>query len=220
MRPASNNYRFWLNLDKSLNLPGSSFHTYKMSFKTYGGTESTALLEYSDGTSNRGNQYFLGLLKDTSGKGNLLAEKIQPSIIFCKECEDFQKACEINGPGSYACNEFNEQFGGKCFECTTLVKNVECSSETSTIKIVEGVGISEESCTLIDSNKNVKDCIVNGRDIANNSYQATKGYPNNSYCKVYCTEDYDIEVPGVQSTNSGRYIKLSANVSGTILLYN
>lgn len=194
--------------------------SYTMNIKGYEGAENVALLEYSDGTSSRGNQYFIGLLKDSTGKGKTLASKKQPNINFCKECEDYQSACNTSGPGSSACTEFNEKFGGKCSECTTLVNNVECSAETSTVKIVEGVGISEDSCTLVDSNKNVKECILNNNDIAGYSYQATtEGYPNNNYCKVYCTEDYDIEVPGVQSTNSGRYIKLNANIKGTKSCY-
>ena len=193
---------------------------YSMIIRGSGTSNVIALLEYSDGSSNRGHQHFIGLLKDSSGKGNKLAERVQPTINFCKTCEDYEKACNTNGPGSDACIEFEKEYDSNCAECTTLVNNVECSAETSTIKIVEGVAVSEESCTLTDSNKNVKNCILNNRDISGNSYQAkTEGYPNNNYCKVYCTEDYDIEVPGIQSTNSGRYIKLSANVSGTKSCY-
>ena len=193
---------------------------YSMIIRGSGASNVVAVLEYSDGSSNRGHQHFIGLLKDSSGKGNKLAERVQPTINFCKTCEDYEKACNTNGPGSYACIEFEKEYDSNCAECTTLVNNVECSAETSTIKIVEGVAVSEESCTLTDSNKNVKNCILNNRDISGNSYQAkTEGYPNNNYCKVYCTEDYDIDVPGIQSTNSGRYIKLSANVSGTKSCY-
>lgn len=193
---------------------------YSMIIRGSGTSNVVAVLEYSDGSSNRGHQHFIGLLKDSSGKGNKLAERVQPTINFCKTCEDYEKACNTNGPGSYACIEFEKEYDSNCAECTTLVNNVECSAETSTIKIVEGVAVSEESCTLTDSNKNVKNCILNNRDISGNSYQAkTEGYPNNNYCKVYCTEDYDIDVPGIQSTNSGRYIKLSANVSGTKSCY-
>lgn len=193
---------------------------YSMIIRGSGASNVVAVLEYSDGSSNRGHQHFIGLLKDSSGKGNKLAERVQPTINFCKTCEDYEKACNTNGPGSYACIEFEKEYDSNCAECTTLVNNVECSAETSTIKIVEGVAVSEESCTLTDSNKNVKNCVLNNRDISGNSYQAkTEGYPNNNYCKVYCTEDYDIEVPGIQSTNSGIYIKLSANVSGTKSCY-
>ena len=123
---------------------------YSMIIRGSGTSNVIALLEYSDGSSNRGHQHFIGLLKDSSGKGNKLVERVQPTINFCKTCEDYEKACNTNGPGSDACIEFEKEYDSNCAECTTLVNNVECSAETSTIKIVEGVAVYEESFTLTD----------------------------------------------------------------------
>lgn len=43
---------------------------------------------------------------------------------------------------------------------------------------------------------------------------------DNDYCTVSCKEDYyDISFPGVQSTDSGRYFKINATISGTKTCY-
>lgn len=69
----------------------------------------------------------------------------------------------------------------------------------------------------------IKTCIINNSDDAGNSYQFTAdaGGVDNSYCKVYCKEDYaQIKLnPIVQDVKCGGYFKLKSFISGTKSCY-
>ncbi len=81
-------------------------------------------------------------------------------------------------------------------------------------------------------------CVVNKTDSAGNSYTAktcvygetandsARGQENgmkyvndNKYCTVSCSEDYKFSYSGIQDTDSGRYFRVSAKISGVKTCY-
>lgn len=171
-----------------------------------------------------GYQEFIVYIPESDGFKTIAKKKT--TINTCKGCEDYYNACQnSNNNNSYACRQYQEKYGKNlgepCAECATNVQNLECSTDGQKFSVTEGIEIKNNSCT---NEKNVKDCIINQSDIVGNSYEATtSGYPSadsNPYCKVYCTEDYSFDMPGVQTTNAGRYlVGLETKISGTKSCY-
>lgn len=171
-----------------------------------------------------GYQEFIVYIPESDGFKTIAKKKT--TINTCKGCEDYYNACQnSNNNNSYACRQYQEKYGKNlgepCAECATNVQNPECSTDGQKFSVTEGIEIKNNSCT---NEKNVKDCIINQSDIVGNSYEATtSGYPSadsNPYCKVYCTEDYSFDMPGVQTTNAGRYlVGLETKISGTKSCY-
>lgn len=163
-------------------------------------------------------QDFLGIVKENNSDTTPVTDSKKQKLDFCNlDCNDLEVEC--NSGNQDACDKFQKEYGGDCAECTTHVDNLECQPGEGNISLKEGQEIDPETCT-VGAQKNVKQCVINKSDIAGNSYQATTdGYPNNDYCRVYCNEDYDITVPGALTTNSGRYLKLGAKISGTKSCY-
>jgi len=96
--------------------------------------------------------------------------------------------------------------------CTIHLENPTCSTSESNIVIKEGY----QGCN--SQNSDILSCIINNKDVAGNSYQATN-LPNNKYCQVFCKEDYHFTMPGQKSVDSGRYFSLEASISGTKTCY-
>lgn len=108
----------------------------------------------------------------------------------------------------------------KCaLNCTDKVSNIKCSEEDQSFSITEGHEIQNNNKCTTKSDQNVLGCIINNHDAAGNSYEATEILSNNAYCKVFCTEDFELEFPGIRSTNSGQYFKLGAKITGTKKCY-
>ena len=205
-RPAncsSASYKLSINAGKT----SSDRVVYYLGYKQNG-----AWLTPSDGVQN-----FVAYLVDESNTdGDNLRNTKARTIDFCGSCEDLKDKCEAGHQPS--CDEYTRR---DCSECATKVNNIECSVDQQTIGIKEGIEVDTD-CNPVGTTPtaNIKGCIINNKDVAGNTYQATTaGYPNNKYCKVYCTENYDINVPGQVQANSGRYIKLTTNVSGTKACY-
>lgn len=68
---------------------------------------------------------------------------------------------------------------------------------------------NEQSIT-ITAPKNVKSCILKGKDDDGNTYQSVA--VDNNYCSVYCAENYEMKLPGARYTTSGKYFKLENTV--------
>ncbi len=68
---------------------------------------------------------------------------------------------------------------------------------------------SDEQIKITGPSKQIKQCVLHGKDDAGNTYQDTKAVKtSNKYCSVYCKEDYEVNMPGAQFVDSGRYFKL------------
>ncbi len=81
----------------------------------------------------------------------------------------------------------------------------------------------DDSVATVKTSTKIKACIIDNEDEAGNSYQFTNssGGVDNSYCKVYCKEDYaEIKLnPIVQNVKCGGYFKLTSKVAGTKTCY-
>lgn len=81
----------------------------------------------------------------------------------------------------------------------------------------------DDAVATIKAPDKVKTCIIDNQDDAGNTYQftASAGGVSNSYCNVFCKEDYaKIKLnPIVQAVNCGGYFKLTSHIEGTKTCY-
>ncbi len=81
----------------------------------------------------------------------------------------------------------------------------------------------DDAVATIKAPEKVKTCIIDNQDDAGNTYQftASAGGVSNSYCNVFCKEDYaKIKLnPIVQAVNCGGYFKLTSHIEGTKTCY-
>ncbi len=69
----------------------------------------------------------------------------------------------------------------------------------------------------IEEPSDIENCIVGNADRQN---YCDTSVSNNSYCAVYCKEDYsEIRYSGAQDVNSGRYFQVTAKISGVKTCY-
>ena len=71
--------------------------------------------------------------------------------------------------------------------------------------------VSGNSCNP-DVNQ-VKQCVLGHDDLTDTSYESKLELADNPYCKVYCKEKYQFNVPTAKITRSGGYFTLSATIS-------
>lgn len=81
----------------------------------------------------------------------------------------------------------------------------------------------DEAVSKIETDPKIKRCILNNNDDAGNTYQYTtnNSIGTNSYCSVYCKEDYE-EIrltPIIENVICGGYFQLTAHVKGTKSCY-
>ncbi len=144
-------------------------------------------------------------------------EKYDGTVDLCNDCGTIRELCDASGnPNSAACKKFNDLFGGTCGECKTYVSSTQCNASGGDIDILEGYNYDGKSCTR-PTTENIKNCVIKGKDSNGNSFEETE--VSSKYCKVYCKQDYHINVPGIKSTNSGRYFTLEASMNGTKTCY-
>lgn len=100
----------------------------------------------------------------------------------------------------------------------TIKCNNACKTELAT-----PVCADTEANAKIDGPSKIKSCIIDNVDDAGNTYQFTSsaGGVDNSYCKIYCKEDYaEIKLnPIVKDVKCGGYFKLTSSIKGTKTCY-
>ena len=81
----------------------------------------------------------------------------------------------------------------------------------------------DDAVATIKAPDKVKTCIIDNQDDAGNTYQftASAGGVSNSYCNVFCKEDYaKIKLnPIVEAVNCGGYFKLTSHIEGKKTCY-
>lgn len=81
----------------------------------------------------------------------------------------------------------------------------------------------DDAVATIKAPEKVKTCIIDNQDDAGNTYQftASAGGVSNSYCNVFCKEDYaKIKLnPIVEAVNCGGYFKLTSHIEGKKTCY-
>ena len=109
---------------------------------------------------------------------------------YRKDCDDVDCTPIIDMPGD--CNNFDVE-------------------DTATGIISDINEVSGNSC---NPNVNqVKQCVLGHDDLTDTSYESKLELSGNPYCKVYCKEKYQFNVPTAQITRSGGYFTLSATIS-------
>lgn len=126
------------------------------------------------------------------------------------------KTSVINSTLSFCVNP-NES-GNNCTTNLTKLNCNQCESKDNTLSIIEGYD-SNGACNE-PTNLNIPSCIAQDgtHDNAGNSYES-EVLKDDLYCGLYCKEDYNIQLPGTQIVNSGRYFTLSASIKGTKTCY-
>ena len=146
---------------------------------------------------------------DPDESGKECSEKQYLDECYCPPLKD---KCEEN-PNDPACDEYVE----KCPNCNASVSVPGTCGDFDTDSMVTGsisdINQEKTSCNL--SVNPVKKCVIDSVDQTNTSYEATNIFKDNKYCKVWCDENYQFDVPTARYSLSGGYFTLSTKVSGT-----
>ena len=128
------------------------------------------------------------------GKTQEEKDKIRSTNEFCKLKEKYCDICNgtISVPGT--CSEFGDGDTPRC---------------------------EDNADAIVKDNDNVKLCILDYSDQADNTYQMTTddNVASNDYCKVYCKEDYKISLPLGRWVTAGRSFALAMNVNASKTCY-
>lgn len=139
-------------------------------------------------------EYIGALLLATNGN----TEATQRFYAFQKGTEEL---IEAEAKGTIPCGE----------ACKTNISEPICSTSES------------ESTAKINTDEDIKKCILDNVDDAGNTYQFTSsaGGIDNDYCKVFCKEDYaEIRFnPIVEDVKCGGYFKLTSHIEGKKTCY-
>lgn len=135
------------------------------------------------------------------------------------ECKRAKAAGDKAGEAKWC--KLKEEY---CDYCNDTVTIPQTCTEVSFEEFEDGANAS------IKGPEDIKVCVMDGFDQANNPYKLTKdikvegtnGYSfnNNKYCSVSCKEDYDMSLPTARYVNSGREFVLKMDVKGTKTCYS
>ena len=101
---------------------------------------------------------------------------------------------------------------------------IKCNNACDT-KLEAPICSTDESKAVakVETSDKIKTCIIDNEDDAGNTYQytASAGGVQNSYCNVFCKEDYaQIKLnPIIKEVNCGGYFKLTSHVEGKKTCY-
>lgn len=105
-----------------------------------------------------------------------------------------------------------------------ITGTIKCSASCDTELELPVCSYEEDDAVAkINGPTKIKTCIIDNQDDAGNTYQFTSdvGGVDNSYCKIYCKEDYaEIKLnPIVKNVKCGGYFKLTSKINGTKTCY-
>ena len=121
-------------------------------------------------------------------------------------CDEWEDAC-VNG------NNYCTYVGEYCVTCDTKIDHPTACTDFDDAGVSEG-----EVVEALDENgnDNTKLCLLmRKKDEAGNSILSS----SNSYCEIYCKEEFKYNLPGAVSINSGTYFQLEATITGTKSCY-
>ena len=154
---------------------------------------------------NPGKEYYGALLSTTAMGGAVEAQE----FFVIEKAEDSTNDGQVGTiNGTIAC--------GESVECQTEITTPICSDK------------EEEAVSSIKAPENIKKCILDKNDDANNSYTLSvdngglekdglSGDDKNDYCNVFCKEDYaEIKLnPIIEDVVCGGYFKLTSQIKGS-----
>ena len=132
--------------------------------------------------------------------------------------------CEIID-GQHYCNDgqpcSEPEYRKDCLDepvnCTpTVTMPGDCNNfdvEDETTGIISDINEVASSCNP-DVNQ-VTQCVLGHDDLTSQSYESTLDLSENPYCKVYCKESYQFNMPTAKITRSGGYFTLQTTINAT-----
>ncbi len=148
-------------------------------------------------SADNGNKYYCKESKEGLGDGK-----------SCSEADFYNECCDTLDPNS-------EEYKNKCLNCNATVSIPSKCLDFNTNDFLTG-SISDINKLSSECNQyanQIKNCVLGKTDTSNKSYEATTELNNNPYCKVWCEEKYDFDLPTAQYTQSGGYFTLSTKIS-------
>ena len=129
--------------------------------------------------------------------------------------------CEIIGDQHY-CNDgepcSEPEYREDCLKeinCTpTITMPSDCNNfdvESNATGIISDINEVASSCNPdVDQ---VTQCVLGHNDLTDTSFESTLELVDNPYCKVYCKESYEFNMPTAKITRSGGYFTLSTTIN-------
>ncbi len=139
-------------------------------------------------------------------------------------CSDLEALCkDNNNPAQSTHCSYYAHCGGNCE--TVISVPTACTylnGEGKEVTIFDGA-VDGEILSAVQKdangnyNKNIKTCLlIRQKDENGNSYKTNLG---NSYCDIFCEEDFDFKLPAAVKLNSGTYFQLNSEIKGTKSCY-
>jgi len=216
----------------------------KVGYNYYAPTSdrSIVILRPTDSTAN--GQEFVAIIPSGSGNSDNISVSKSFNIDICEnnfceyydpkdfdqmteeEFEEYTEKCCVdletlcNDNNNVAQQDYCDLYSEYCAACDTeIVIPTACQltedGEDSEVNI-EGTTGYIKAAIDDDGNENIRACLLmRKKDEAGHSYKAME----NSYCKVFCKEDYTFNLPDIENVNSGSFFQLEATISGTKTCY-
>ncbi len=128
------------------------------------------------------------------------------------EIVDGQHYCEDGQP----CDE--DEYIKDCLCNPVVTVPSDCNNfDTASTETgyISDIATTDRNCNNSEVVNQVKQCVIDNDDATGESFEATNELSGNKYCKVWCSESYDFELPTAQYSTSGGYFTLSTTISGT-----
>ena len=77
---------------------------------------------------------------------------------------------------------------------------------------ISDIATTGKNCNNSNVINQIKKCVIDNKDATGESFEATTEMSNNPYCKVWCSEAYDFNLPTAKYSTSGGYFTLSTTI--------
>ena len=220
---SSRNQRMLLVADGSSNITsnpdfpsgGGRHHTNDDGNKNYCiCDESTGYYVYTDENGNKtqwpeGSSRPSNVPSDVSCPGTCTKNPEEATHI--SEIVDNQHYCEDGEP----CDE--EEYIKDCLCNPVVTIPSDCNNfDTASTEngYISDIATTDKNCNNSNVVNQIKQCVIDNDDATGESFEATNELSGNPYCKVWCSESYDFELPTAQYSTSGGYFTLSTTITG------
>ena len=193
---------------------GSRIHS-KVNPSTCLCDETTGIYTYTDKDGNKttwsGNESRPSNVPSDANCPGTCTVTPQPEKHIC-EIVDGQHYCEDGQP----CNE--DEYIRQCLCNPVVTVPSDCNNfDTASTETgyISDIATTDRNCNNSEVVNQVKQCVIDNDDATGETFEATNELSGNPYCKVWCSESYDFELPTAQYSTSGGYFTLSTTISGT-----
>ena len=134
----------------------------------------------------------------------------QPEKHVC-EIVDNTHYCEDGEP----CDE--EEYIKDCLCNPVVTIPSDCNdfdTESTTHGYISDIATTDKNCNNSNVVNQIKQCVIDNEDATGESFEATNELKDNPYCKVWCSESYDFDLPTARYSTSGGYFTLTTSIQG------